>query len=128
MKLDYDNLSLDELKQIRDTVSNVITKRLTDAADKIDIRIGEALAGNGTFTDDELRYAATHRCICKAGMAYPKDIAVNGSWYCSDILTGRAPHHTEHSSQMPFMYYEVMSERDGETTRPLHTMKQADAP
>lgn len=79
------------------------------------------------FSDDDLVYAATTRCACGAGMAYPKAMGPGGSWNCSDILTMRAaksidPDSVGHKSPMPFVFYEVKSENQpsahGATTRP----------
>lgn len=93
------------------------------------------------FTDDQLRYAASSRCECGAGLAYPKDPTVRqvkewmsdspfnywDHWDCSDILTGRAvPKGQEgskmHSGKYPFAFYEIKSENqpsaNGATTRP----------
>jgi len=103
-------------------------------AEAVDQRIKLADQGKGNFTLDELRFAATTRCECGAGFAYPLNIGGQGAWHCSDILLGRAiPSNQEggksHSSSMPFAFYEVKSEdqmldsktryRDqGYTTRP----------
>ena len=86
------------------------------------------------FTDDQLRYAATARCHCGAGLAYaPTDPGVPGSvfkgpseWDCSDILTGRAIERGQagavlHDEPAPFAFYEIKSEDQpsarGATTR-----------
>ncbi|MGN6206035.1 hypothetical protein [Humibacter sp.] len=80
-----------------------------------------------TYTDAELRYAATARCPCGAGLAYPLDAGLHGAWDCADILTGRAvPSGQEgsvtHTDRLPFAFYEVKSEdqpsAQGRTTRP----------
>ena len=74
------------------------------------------------FSPDELRYAATSRCKCGAGMAYPKNSSPRGSWYCSAILTGQAERGSSHDSSFPFAFYEIKSEdqpsANGKTTRP----------
>lgn len=87
------------------------------------------------WTDADLRYAATARCQCGAGLAYaPKDpgdprLPFKGpsAWDCSDILTGRAvekgqPGSVQHSDIYPFAFYEIKSEdqpsAEGRTTRP----------
>lgn len=79
------------------------------------------------FRLEELRFSATVRCDCGAGLAYPKDIGIHGSWDCSDILLGRAiPKGQEgskmHASPLPFAFYEIKSEdqpsANGATTRP----------
>jgi len=74
------------------------------------------------FSPDELRYAATSRCKCGAGLAYPKNSSPRGSWYCSVILTGQAERGSSHDSSFPFTFYEIKSEHqpsaNGQTTRP----------
>jgi hypothetical protein len=81
-----------------------------------------------TYTDKQLRYAATARCECGAGLAYPKDepLDLRGAWDCSAILTGRAvpsgqPGSKVHIEPLPFMFYEIKSEDQpsarGATTR-----------
>lgn len=79
------------------------------------------------FTDAELTYAATARCTCGAGLAYPTKIGPNGYWDCSAILRGEAaqigqPGAVKHTDQLPFTFYEIKSEIQpsaaGETTRP----------
>lgn len=79
------------------------------------------------FTDAELVYASTARCLCGAGMAYPKGIGARGSWDCSAILKGEAiqqgqPNSVQHEGKMPFTFWEVKSEiqpsANGMTTRP----------
>lgn len=79
---------------------------------------------SGTFTDDELRYAAGARCRCGAGLAYVKNSnPFSGYWDCSDILTGRAKDkEVQHDAPLPFIFYEIKSEdqpsANGATTRP----------
>jgi hypothetical protein len=79
------------------------------------------------FGDGDLIYAARARCDCGAGMAYPKDIGIRGSWECADILTRRAIQKDQqgaktHSPALPFAFYEIKSENqpsaNGATTRP----------
>lgn len=74
------------------------------------------------FSSDELIYAATSRCMCGAGLAYPKNSSPRGSWYCSAILTGQAESRSSHDSGYPFAFYEIKSEdqssANGQTTRP----------
>jgi len=72
---------------------------------------------------DRLLFAATARCPCGAGLAYDQGNAgFNGSWDCSAILMGTADKSVKHTDRLPFMYYDVKSERQpsaqGATTRP----------
>lgn len=82
-----------------------------------------------TFTEDELRYAATKRCPCGAGLAYPPNGEPKDGpfefwsyWDCSEILKGTADTSVEHTAQLPFTFYEIKSEEqpsaNGATTRP----------
>lgn len=91
-------------------------------AEAVEERIKKAERGNGDFTLGELRFAATSRCTCGAGYAYPLNIGIHGSWYCSAILMGKAERGSTHQGAMPFAFYEVKSERqpsaNGATTRP----------
>ena len=77
------------------------------------------------FTPQELCFAATSRCSCGAGFAYPEDTGIHGQWECSAILMGEAEAGSTHSSPLPFAFYEVKSESqpsaNGATTRPKGT-------
>lgn len=97
----------------------------------VEERINAVLGGDRTraFTDDELRYAATARCPCGAGLAYVKGGPMRGCWDCSAILKGEAafkgePGSVEHTDRLPFMFWKIRSEDDGHpatrnrTTRP----------
>lgn len=81
------------------------------------------------FTDGELRYAATARCPCGAGLAYPPDAVPEDGpfrywsyWDCSAILKGTADPAVQHTAQLPFAFYEIKCEAQpsarGATTRP----------
>lgn len=85
-----------------------------------------------TYRDDELTYAATSRCPCGAGLAYPLGTGSRGAWDCADILTGRAipsgqPGAAMHTDRLPFVFWEVKSEHqpsaNGATTRPKAGVK-----
>lgn len=73
-----------------------------------------------------LVFAALHRCPCGAGLAYdPKGESgkpIHGYWDCSAILLGTADVKAQHTAQLPFMSYEIKSEKqpsaNGATTRP----------
>lgn len=86
-------------------------------------RLRRLLDGDATAAFDaaELRYAAYTRCACGAGMAYPTEASLHGSWRCSAILRGTASRHVEHSRPMPFAFYEIKAEGQpsayGATTR-----------
>jgi hypothetical protein len=80
------------------------------------------------LTEEDLEYAAYNRCPCGAGLAYPRDAdPFKGYWDCSDILLGQAKTkeeegHVQHTAQLPFIFYEILSEDQpsakGATTRP----------
>lgn len=90
----------------------------------------KALEGMPTeppYKEEHLVYAATSRCLCGAGLAYPRNTGPNGNWDCSSILLGTAIPSGQggtvrHSDQFPFAFYEILSEDQptarGETTRP----------
>lgn len=43
------------------------------------------------YTDEELKYAATSRCVCGAGLAYPRDhddAMELQAWVCSRVMRG----------------------------------------
>ncbi len=109
----------ESLKPLKEELNEIYNKETDDTEERIVL----AQQGKGNFTEEELRYAATARCSCGAGFAYPVNIGPMGSWECSNILLGKAIPHTEHSSPMPFAFYEVKSEdqasANGQTTRPI---------
>lgn len=74
------------------------------------------------FTGADLTYAATTRCRCGAGYAYPNGSGGHGRWDCSAILKGEAAHGSEHDGALPFAFYSIKGERQpsagGATTRP----------
>lgn len=67
-----------------------------------------------------LRYSAVCRCRCGAGMAYPVDNNIQGSWRCSAILLGVAVPGLH--DELPFAYYSLKPESNYRanyaTTRP----------
>lgn len=75
---------------------------------------------------NDLTYAATARCPCGAGLAYPSNVnPLDGYWDCSAILLGTAvpsgqPGSVTHIAQLPFIFWEIKSERQPgrSTTRP----------
>lgn len=96
------------------------------------------------LTDKELLYAATARCRCGAGLAYPMehDLArAIGAWVCSAVLRGDvpgvatdqttaaftgAPSDGDHDS-FPWAYFKIREEtsinnRGAHTTRPPGTI------
>lgn len=78
---------------------------------------------------ERLVFAAHTRCPCGAGLAY--DPAADDPtspfkgptyWDCSAIMLGTADKNVKHTAQLPFAFYEVLSEgqpsANGATTRP----------
>lgn len=116
-----DEISIENISVVR--LQKDIDAGLFPITDKY--KIGQLMK---RYTDEELRYSATSRCDCGAGLAYPKGkpfIEIN-CWDCSDILTGRAllkdPECKNiHAGQLPFAFYEIKSEDQpsamGKTTR-----------
>jgi len=94
-------------------------------AKKCSQRLEQAERGAGDFTLYDLTFAASFRCVCGAGMAYPDGIGMHGAWYCSSVLRGQAAQGTTHTPAHSFMFYEVKSETQpsqaGMTTRPQGT-------
>jgi len=73
----------------------------------------------------DLVYASDARCLCGAGLAYPKvspQHADFGFWDCSAILLGTADERVVHDDRRPFAFYKIRSELQsgacGRTTRP----------
>lgn len=85
-------------------------------------RFQKRLQENPIFAAEELVFAATSRCSCGAGLAYPKECNSGHYWDCSEILMGIAKKEVKHTDQLPFAYYEVKFENqpsaNGMTTRP----------
>lgn len=83
------------------------------------------------FTDLELLYAATARCKCGAGVAYPLDHTASmelRAWLCASVLRGEVPeeHYSEHES-FPWAMWKVREETSinnhgAHTTRPPGTV------
>jgi hypothetical protein len=77
-----------------------------------------------------LVFAARDRCNCGAGMAYdpvgpgvgPFVSPLNGYWQCSAQILGTADESIAHTPNLPFAFYEILSENqpsaNGATTRP----------
>lgn len=75
------------------------------------------LKENPIFTDDELIYSRESLCPCGHGLAYPKACTPTHYWDCSAILKGIADKSVQHTGQLPFIFYNVKGELDGQTTR-----------
>lgn len=110
----------DKLKPLQEELHEIWKQQSKTIEERIDI----AKKGRGDFKPNELVFAAYTRCKCGSGIAYPKNIGVWGSWYCSDILMGKAITGKEskiHDSSFPFNMYEIKSEdqpsANGQTTR-----------
>lgn len=82
----------------------------------------ERLRVHPIFADEELTYSATVKCVCGAGLAYPKACGMNHYWACSAELKGTANQEVPHTGHLPFAFYELKSEgqpsANGATTRP----------
>ncbi|HVZ89614.1 MAG TPA: hypothetical protein VHG72_21815 [Polyangia bacterium] len=72
---------------------------------------------------DDLKWAAIARCVCRAGLAYPKFIGdPHGHWICSAVLLGSGAPDSEHDKPKPFAFWSIKSDdqpsANGATTRP----------
>lgn len=108
LKQELNKIFLEESEEVKEKV-----KRCEQLKDKFEI--------------EDLVFSAHDRCLCGAGLAYPKNIGMHGSWICSDILLGTAiPANKEgakeHNGEFPFAFYNIKSENqpsaNGATTRP----------
>lgn len=106
-----------------------------------------ALWLNRPFKDKHLKYAASGRCRCGAGLAYPKGLPYAKGldqkfnyWDCSAILTGKIEPEkiNEKDSddnylhpRYPFAFYDIKSEDQpsafGATTRPKNVVTYGDS-
>ena len=76
--------------------------------------------------EDRLVYAASARCACGAGLAYDpageSGRPASGYFDCSAILLDHADQAVKHEARLPFVFYEIRTERQpsahGATTRP----------
>lgn len=84
----------------------------------------QRLKDNPIFTDEELFYSRTALCPCGHGLAYPKKCMPDHYWDCSAILKGIADPKVTHTGQLPFAFYDIKGEREGQTTRGVHLPKQ----
>ena len=117
---------LNEIVKHGSEASSELGKRHIAEAEATEQRINAIIKGdfNQKYTDDDLIYAATSRCQCGSGFAYPKGSGMHGKWVCSSILKAeeKALPPTNHSGDMPFAFYSVKDEGQpsamGATTRP----------
>lgn len=69
-----------------------------------------------------LIYAASHRCMCGAGLAHRDTMGPSGYWDCSRVLLGEIHDEDDlHTEPLPFVFHEdIKSERESthSTTRP----------
>jgi hypothetical protein len=106
-----------QLEPIKEELRNIYRQEAED----VEAKIKRAHTLQDKFLADELVFAATARCECGAGMAYPKNTGIHGNWDCSAILLGEADSKLPHSGQLPFAFYSIKSENqpsaNGMTTR-----------
>jgi hypothetical protein len=102
----------EEISKIKLTLEP-LEKELTEIYKQEEVLISKKIQDcyslKDKFIEDDLRYAARDRCPCGAGMAYPKNIGINGGWHCSDILLGRASVEDTHDPELPFAFYDIKS-------------------
>lgn len=120
MNRDQEDAILAQAKEIE-------RKRMAEYVAKAEAVQARVAGAGDPFTDSELVYAASSRCRCGAGFAYPAGVGGNGSWYCSAVLKDKALRGQpaqDHDEAMPFAFWSVRSEsqiaRNGGivTTRP----------
>jgi hypothetical protein len=118
-----------DLEQRLEPLQKELHSLYESESEDTEAKIKRCQAMKDKFSPDELRYAATARCMCGSGLAYPKNSSSRGSWYCSAILTGEAERGSSHDSGFPFAFYEIKSEEqpsaNGQTTRSLEEVKQS---
>lgn len=121
---------IDELNKQLKPLEKELSDIYEDEANDTEAKIARCQVMQDKFLPDELIYAATNRCLCGAGLAYPKNTSPRGSWYCSSILIGTAERGTSHDSGFPFAFYEIKSENqpsaNGLTTRPKIDSEQSE--
>lgn len=113
-------------------VKDVIEDKMRDIMQEVHPTVSEKewadiVAYKTPIKEKDLRFSATSRCDCGAGLAYykkcdPFSVAQGAYWDCADILLNRQPDYTgKHTGQLPFTFYEIKSEdqpsANGATTR-----------
>ncbi len=118
---------LEEIEKQKKPIREKLNALYAEESDQIKAKVERCRKLQDSFQPEELIFSAHARCPCGAGLAYPKNIGIHGSWECSDILLGRAiPANKEgsktHEGSLPFAFYEIKSEgqpsANGATTRP----------
>jgi hypothetical protein len=87
-----------------------------------DTAFEDRMKHNPVFQEDELLYAASARCACGHGLAYPKGCGGFHYWDCSAVLKGVQDPAAKHTERLPFAFYSIKAEGQpsayGHTTRP----------
>lgn len=125
------NTKAELLREIQELEAQIKPKRdalykiYNEESKRIKSKIEHAYLLTDKFSPEELRFSATSRCKCGAGLAYPDDIGIWGAWHCSAILMGIAKlgeSDLKHTEPLIFQAYEIKSEdqpsANGQTTRP----------
>lgn len=72
------------------------------------------------ITSGEIRFSATARCACGAGLAHPKD-GSKTFWQCSESILGKTNRDVCNTRTFPFEHFEITAEDDesakGRSTR-----------
>lgn len=119
-------LEINKLKEQIRPLEKELNSILNDEQRNVEEKIIRCDQLKDKFTEDELVFAATARCNCGAGLAYPKGVGIHSYWLCSDILLGIAiPNGQEgcavHDSGYHFSFYDIKSDQqpsaEGRTTR-----------
>jgi len=105
---------------VRDQAEVTINAYGKQRIEEFGARWAKFLIGGDPFPDTDLRYSASARCHCGAGLAYPRNCGGLHQWDCSAVLKGEATEGAH--EKYPFMFYEIKSEEQpsahGATTRP----------
>lgn len=107
------NEQVEQARKQRDEAEAIINQYHKEQQEAFEKRLKE----NPIFKDDELVYSLYALCPCGHGLAYPKGCGGSHYWDCSAILKGIADQSVKHTDQLPFAFYSVKSEREGQTTR-----------
>jgi len=104
---------VEQARKQRDEAEAVINQYHKERMESFEQRLKD----NPIFIDDELFYSRDALCPCGHGLAYPKACGPTHYWDCSAILKWIADKSVQHSEQLPFAFYSIKGERDGQTTR-----------
>jgi hypothetical protein len=117
------------IRELKDVFDKKLSGHFRKRVEKADKRYELFLKGV-RYQPEDLTWAATARCVCGHGMAYPTNCGSHRQWECSGILTGKGDPKLLHLSPRPFALYEIKSDDQpsayGASTRePIEPMSEA---